>query len=256
MIKTEIRDRIATIELARPDKKNALTAAMYATMTDTLAAAESDPGVRAILIHGTSDCFTAGNDLKDFLEGPAGGSQALRFISSLSKGAEPPGAGGGGRAVGPRAHPLPPPGPADARATPPAPPPSCAPARRAGARRAGRSCPPPFRAAGPRARGSLEPAPADDRGLPARRGAAPPRAAFHGREGARRGHRHRDRAAGSAARARAHCRCGARRAAARVRALDQAADETATRTRHRRPDGGRSPPLRRAPRLPPGQGIP
>jgi enoyl-CoA hydratase/carnithine racemase len=69
-------------------------------MTDALAAAESDPGVRAILIHGTSDCFTAGNDLKDFLEGPAGASQALRFISALSKVEKPVVAGVGGPAIG------------------------------------------------------------------------------------------------------------------------------------------------------------
>src|SRR5437016_5796770 len=85
VIKIEIRERIATIELARLDKKNALTAAMYAAMTDTLAAAESDPGVRAIVIHGTRDCFTDSNDLKDFLQGPAGASKALRFVSALSK---------------------------------------------------------------------------------------------------------------------------------------------------------------------------
>src|SRR5260221_14636758 len=100
MIKTEIRERIATIELARPDKKNALTAAMYAAMTDTLAAAESDSGVRAIVIHGTRDCFTAGNDLKDFLQGPAGASQALRFVSALSKVCKPVVAAVGGPAVG------------------------------------------------------------------------------------------------------------------------------------------------------------
>src|SRR5258708_17932856 len=100
MIKTETRERIATIELARLDKKNALTAAMYAAMTDTLAAAESDSGVRAIVIHGTRDCFTAGNDLKDFLEGPAGASQALRFVSALSKVSKPVVAAVGGPAVG------------------------------------------------------------------------------------------------------------------------------------------------------------
>jgi enoyl-CoA hydratase/carnithine racemase len=100
MIKTETRDRVAALELARTEKKNALTAAMYAAMTDALAAAESDPGVRAILIHGTSDCFTAGNDLKDFLEGPAGASQALRFISALSKVEKPVVAGVGGPAIG------------------------------------------------------------------------------------------------------------------------------------------------------------
>jgi len=100
MIKIDTRESIAGIELARVDKKNALTAAMYAAMTDALAAAESDPGVRAILIHGTSDCFTAGNDLKDFLEGPAGASQALRFITALSKVAKPVVAGVGGPAIG------------------------------------------------------------------------------------------------------------------------------------------------------------
>ena len=100
MIRTETRERLATIELARADKKNALTAEMYAAMTDALAAAESDPGVRAILIHGTRDCFTAGNDLKDFLEGPAGASQALRFVSALSKVAKPVVAAVGGPAVG------------------------------------------------------------------------------------------------------------------------------------------------------------
>src|SRR5262245_57488777 len=100
MIKTEIRERIATIELTRPDKKNALTAAMYAAMTDTLAAAESDPDVRAIVIYGARDCFTAGNDLSDFLRGPAGASQALRFVSALSKVAKPVVAAVGGPAVG------------------------------------------------------------------------------------------------------------------------------------------------------------
>ena len=100
MIKTETRERVATIELARTEKKNALTADMYAAMTDALAAAESDPGARAILIHGTRDCFTAGNDLKDFLAGPAGASEALRFISALSKVEKPLVAAVGGPAVG------------------------------------------------------------------------------------------------------------------------------------------------------------
>ena len=100
MIKIDTRESIARIELARVEKKNALTAAMYAAMTDALAAAESDPGVRAILIHGASDCFTAGNDLKDFLEGPAGASQALRFVSALSKVGKPVVAAVGGPAVG------------------------------------------------------------------------------------------------------------------------------------------------------------
>src|SRR5260370_20819019 len=48
----------------------------------------------------TRDCFTAGNDLKDFLQGPAGASQALRFVSALSKVCKPVVAAVGGPAVG------------------------------------------------------------------------------------------------------------------------------------------------------------
>jgi len=100
MIKTEIRGHISTIELARLDKKNALTSAMYAAMTDALAAAEARAAVRAILIHGTRDCFTAGNDLKDFLGDPASASKALEFVSVLSKVEKPVVAAVGGPAVG------------------------------------------------------------------------------------------------------------------------------------------------------------
>jgi enoyl-CoA hydratase/carnithine racemase len=100
MIKTETLNRITTIELARLDKKNALTSAMYAAMTHALAAAESDSAVRAILIHGTRDCFTAGNDLKDFLGNPASASKALDFVSALSKVQKPVVAAVGGPAVG------------------------------------------------------------------------------------------------------------------------------------------------------------
>src|SRR5262249_38223017 len=64
------------------------------------AAGGSGPGVRAIRIHGPRDCFTAGNDLKDFLQGPTGASQALRFVSALSKVGKPVVAAVGGPAVG------------------------------------------------------------------------------------------------------------------------------------------------------------
>ena len=101
MIKIETQDRIARIEIARIDKKNALTADMYSAMADALAAAESDDAVRAILIHGTRDCFTAGNDLKDFLARPSGGpSPAFRFIAALPRLAKPLVAAVGGPAVG------------------------------------------------------------------------------------------------------------------------------------------------------------
>ena len=99
---TEIKDRVLRIELARTDKKNALTQDMYRAMSKALAAADADAQVRAILIHGTRDCFTAGNDLKDFLERPphGGPSASFDFISGLPKVAKPLIAAVGGPAVG------------------------------------------------------------------------------------------------------------------------------------------------------------
>jgi enoyl-CoA hydratase/carnithine racemase len=102
MIKTEIQDRVLSIEIARIEKKNALTQDMYRAMSQALAAADADAQVRAILIHGTRDCFTAGNDLKDFLDRPphAGPAASFDFISGLPKVAKPLIAAVGGPAVG------------------------------------------------------------------------------------------------------------------------------------------------------------
>ena len=51
-VRTETKDGIARIEIDRPDKKNALTAAMYQALADALKAAEADSKVRVMLIHG------------------------------------------------------------------------------------------------------------------------------------------------------------------------------------------------------------
>jgi len=101
-ILVETKDRIARIEIARVDKKNALTQDMYRAMLKALEAADADAQVRAILIHGARDCFTAGNDLKDFLESsPGGGPRAsFQFIQALPKVAKPLIAAVGGAAVG------------------------------------------------------------------------------------------------------------------------------------------------------------
>ncbi len=66
-IKTATFNGVATIEIARPEKKNALTVAMYQAMTDALAAAKADNAVRAVLITGQPGIFTSGNDIEDFM---------------------------------------------------------------------------------------------------------------------------------------------------------------------------------------------
>jgi len=62
----ESADGIMRIQMNRPEKKNALTAAMYRAMADALIEADQNPGVRAVFLTGTENCFCAGNDLVDF----------------------------------------------------------------------------------------------------------------------------------------------------------------------------------------------
>ena len=77
-IKTFVLNGVATIEIARPEKKNALTVAMYQAMTDALKAARDDAAVRAVLITGQPGVFTSGNDIEDFMtRAPGQGSDAM-----------------------------------------------------------------------------------------------------------------------------------------------------------------------------------
>ncbi len=62
-------NRIRTIRINRPDKKNALTRAMYSAMADALKAANGDE-TRVVIIAGAPGAFSAGNDLGDFMEAP------------------------------------------------------------------------------------------------------------------------------------------------------------------------------------------
>lgn len=57
---------LRTIRIARPEKKNALTRAMYAAMAEALRDAATAPAVRVVMITGGSSCFTSGNDVGDF----------------------------------------------------------------------------------------------------------------------------------------------------------------------------------------------
>jgi Enoyl-CoA hydratase/carnithine racemase len=58
---------VLVIRLNRPEKKNAITTAMYARMTEALHDANNHAEVRAVAFLGTDNCFSAGNDMGDFL---------------------------------------------------------------------------------------------------------------------------------------------------------------------------------------------
>jgi enoyl-CoA hydratase/carnithine racemase len=95
-------DGVMTIALNRPEKKNAITSAMYQTMADALANAQEDAAVRAIVIRGGAAAFSAGNDLEDFMKSPPTSEDApvLQFLKRISEADKPIVASVAGVAVG------------------------------------------------------------------------------------------------------------------------------------------------------------
>ena len=93
---------VQVIALDRPAKKNAITAEMYDAFAQAIAAAEAEAEVRCMLVHGSPDAFTAGNDLEDFLQRPPTGhdSPVFRFISAMSLAQKPLVAAVNGLAIG------------------------------------------------------------------------------------------------------------------------------------------------------------
>jgi len=105
-IKTATLNGVATIEIARPEKKNAITVAMYQAMAEALAAADADAAVRALLITGQPGIFTSGNDLEDFMQRPPGAgsdnaeSPVFGFMRALAGCGKPVVAAVTGAAIG------------------------------------------------------------------------------------------------------------------------------------------------------------
>jgi enoyl-CoA hydratase/carnithine racemase len=95
---------IRTVCMNRPDKRNALTLAMYAAMADALEGAGRNEAIRCLVLAGASGTFTAGNDLHDFLEmerAPGGlAAPILRFLYALVRCEKPLVAAVQGSAVG------------------------------------------------------------------------------------------------------------------------------------------------------------
>lgn len=104
-IQTELAGGVLTVTLARPEKKNAITQAMYAVLAEATDRARTDDAVRVLVFKGQGDSFSAGNDIADFI---ALGSQGQRptqmpvfdFLKALADLDKPAVAAVRGRAVG------------------------------------------------------------------------------------------------------------------------------------------------------------
>jgi enoyl-CoA hydratase/carnithine racemase len=101
-IRTVNTNGVAVIEIARPEKKNALTQAMYSAMSEAIVAAEADSTIRALLITGQPGIFTSGNDLEDFMQRPPQGedSPVFQFMKTLAECGKPVVAAVTGGAIG------------------------------------------------------------------------------------------------------------------------------------------------------------
>jgi enoyl-CoA hydratase/carnithine racemase len=102
-ILTRKEQGILTIEFNRLEKKNAITSEMYQIMADALNDGENDAAVRAVVIIGKLEIFTAGNDLEDFVKSaPVVNSDrpVVQFMRALSSASKPVVAAVAGAAIG------------------------------------------------------------------------------------------------------------------------------------------------------------
>lgn len=102
-ISVERQGAVEIIRMNRPDKKNAITRAMYGAMAAALTAGDADAEVGCRVIFGVPGAFSAGNDLADFLtvaQGGEGGNEVFDFLLALATAAKPIVSGADGIAVG------------------------------------------------------------------------------------------------------------------------------------------------------------
>jgi enoyl-CoA hydratase/carnithine racemase len=101
----ERRDGVLSVMMARPERRNAITVAMYSALADAIESAADNRSIRLITIEGQGDDFTAGNDLGDFMQAmpPPGSSEDLpvwRLLRALARNQVPIVAAVHGNAVG------------------------------------------------------------------------------------------------------------------------------------------------------------
>jgi enoyl-CoA hydratase/carnithine racemase len=99
----QLEDGVLRLCLNRPDKRNAFDRELYTALTTAIEQADADPAVRVVVLSGTGECFSAGNDIADFLAQPEQGRRTdppLRLLGAIRGCAKPVIAQVAGKAVG------------------------------------------------------------------------------------------------------------------------------------------------------------
>ncbi len=102
-IQIERLGAVQVIRMNRPEKKNALTRAMYAAMSKAIVEGDADPEIRAHVFFGVPGAFSSGNDLQDFMAFATSGdpvSEVIEFLIVLANARKPLLAGVDGLAIG------------------------------------------------------------------------------------------------------------------------------------------------------------
>src|SRR5690606_11989645 len=101
-IVTHFEARVLTLSLNRPERKNALTLAMYGALADLIKNADMAGEVRVIVLTGTDEFLTSGDDLMDFMNEPEIHEHhpVVRFMEALRDCGKPVVAVVRGHAVG------------------------------------------------------------------------------------------------------------------------------------------------------------
>jgi enoyl-CoA hydratase/carnithine racemase len=85
-VRVERQGAVLSITLARPERRNAITIAMYASLAEAIEGVAADETIRAVTFRGEGQDFAAGNDLGDFLQVRPGGSEEIavwRFLRAI-----------------------------------------------------------------------------------------------------------------------------------------------------------------------------
>ena len=102
LVSVVLEEQVQIIRMQRPDKRNALNVEMYGAMAAALRKANGDPQVRVAVIAGGPDCFSAGNDILDFVGNPPSDDShpVMQFLYALTGFEKPLVAAVNGLAVG------------------------------------------------------------------------------------------------------------------------------------------------------------